>query len=204
MAVVQITRIQNRRGTSKEIPDHLEDGEFGVTTDTGEVFVGAPNLPQLQNRRTYPYQNIKVLTEFDVQRSITGDVYYHGPLVAARCVSNGVDTSVLPLFTNGSREFATYDFSLKSNDGNIKLMGIMTVCVNTTTPEQSVVNLTPGAMCSMNWPGDIPTSASGEFKLSSLDSRGINTGVTWLSFRNHYGLELVLSISGREWTTPVV
>lgn len=207
MAVFQISRVQHRRGTSSELPSALADGEIGMTTDTGEVFIGAQNHPSVSGRKSYPYQNIKLLTELDVQRSIGGDVYYHGPLVGAKCLSNNLMTSVVPLFTHNQRDFATYDFSLANANGTVKLMGIMTVCVHPSNPDASVVNLTPGSMCAMNWPGgtgNLPTSASAHFQLTRYDLTGSDTGTTWLAFRNNFGVELTLSLSGREWSTPVV
>ena len=207
MAVYQISRIQHRRGTSGELPNALEDGEIGMTTDTGEVFIGAQTHPSVSGRKSYPYQNIKLLTELDIQRGIGGDVYYHGPLVSAVCGSNSNMTSVFPLFVHNERDFATYDFSLYGNGGSVKLMGIMTVCVHPSDPDQSVVNLAPGSMCSLNWPGgsaNLPTSTTGHFQLTRYDLTGADTGITWLAFRNNFGLELTLSLSGREWSAPEV
>lgn len=210
MAVYQITRIQHRRGTSGELPDALADGEIGMTTDTGEVFIGAADHPAVSGRKTYPYQNIKFITELDVQRGIKGDVYYHGALAGARCAANNIATSVVPLFNHGQREFATYEVSLKSNDGGVKFMGILTICVHPSDPNQSTVTITPGSVCALNWPGgsaNYPVSASlnnGPFALSRYDLQGFDTGVTWLTFKNTYGIELILSISGREWTSPSV
>ena len=187
MTIYQISRIQNRRGTSGELPDALAEGEIGMTTDTGEVLIGAPNHPSVSGRNSYPYQNIKILTELDINRSITGDVYYHGPLINVDCPSNGTISSVVPLFTSGSVSFANYDFSLQSNDGTVKLVGMLTVCVHPTDPNQSVVNVVSGATCILNWPGGLantPTSTSGHFTLRSLDNTGANVNTTWLGFKN--------------------
>jgi len=207
MAVIQITRVQHRRGTSGELPSALADGEIGMTTDTGEVFIGAQTHPSISGRNSYPYQNIKILTELDVQRSVTGDVYYHGPLIAAKCPSNSLMASILPLFKHGERDFATYEFGLDGNNGAVKCMGIMTVCVHPTDPDQSAVTITPGSICSMNWPGgtgNVPTSSSGHFQLTRYDLTGLDSGQTWIAFKNNFGLELKLTINGREWSTPTL
>src|ERR1700691_1193445 len=87
MAIVQISKIQIRAGLKSELPDSLAQGEFAFTTDTGEIFLGAPNFTQVQyraiaNESISPYRNIKVLTEFDVLYTITGDVYTQGPLLS--------------------------------------------------------------------------------------------------------------------------
>lgn len=202
MAVYQITRIQHRGGTSGELPDALADREIGVTTDTGEVFVGAPNLPAIQNRQSYPYQNIKILTEFDVQRGIKGDVYHSGPLVGAKCVSNGEYSSVIPLFKHGALDFAILDFSLSDAARTTKMVGTIAVCVHPGDPNQSSVTVTE--LCSLNWAPTPGSLNQNHFKLTNLDLTGADTGVTWLAFRNDIGPELILSISGREWSNASV
>lgn len=68
MPVVQISRIQVRRGLSTDLPQpNLAEGEVGFTIDTGELFIGSPNFPPLVGRTNYPYQNIRILTEFSLQ-----------------------------------------------------------------------------------------------------------------------------------------
>jgi hypothetical protein len=65
VAVTQISRIQIRQGLASDLPVNLASGEFGLANDTGELFVGTPNLFQVANRAvTYPYFNTQVLTEF--------------------------------------------------------------------------------------------------------------------------------------------
>jgi hypothetical protein len=212
MAVYQISRIQHRRGTSGELPDALADGEIGMTTDTGEVFIGASDHPAVSGRKSYPYQNIKILTELDVQRGIKGDVYYHGALVGARCPRNGVWSSVVPLFAHSSRDFATYDFALSANNRSTKVVGTLSVCVHPTDPDQSIVTVKTHSV--MGWSetrdyldtivGD--ASRPGKFKLTRFDNEGLDSGVTWLSFLNDVpaGSEFILSVSGREWSNPSV
>lgn len=202
MAVYQISRIQHRRGTSGELPDALADGEIGMTTDTGEVFYGAPNHPAVSGRRSYPYQNIKILTELDVQRGIKGDVYYHGALAGARCPSNGAWTSVVPLFAHGARDFATYDFAISGNNRSTKAMGTIDVCVHPTDPDQSIVTVKTTTV--MGWAPSANLLDTNHFKITRLDSEGRDSGVTWLSFRNDVGPEFILSVSGREWSNPSV
>jgi hypothetical protein len=76
--VIEVSKIQLRRGLSNDLPGAptignpslpttpLDVGELAFTTDTGQVFIG----PELQNnggstfnRSFFPYQNIEVLTE---------------------------------------------------------------------------------------------------------------------------------------------
>lgn len=199
MAVYQISRIQHRRGTSGELPDALEDGEIGMTTDTGEVFIGASDHPSVSGRKSYPYQNIKILTELDVQRTVTGDVYYHGPLIGS-AINPGVNAPVAALFPHNSRDFATYDISLSTPDRNAKIMCQATVCVHPSNPNLSVVQIVPGSVCYMNWGTPLNTTANAQFTLTNVDEEGQDSGVTWLKFNNNLGARFIVSVSGREWS----
>ena len=125
MAVVQISRIQHRRGTSAELPDQLAEGEIGFTTDTGEVFIGTKaegNLTtgassKVSGRETYPYENIKILTEFDVQYTLTGDVYYHGPLKKHVMPGSGQILELFAIDDNVTSQFGNYDYSITTDTG---------------------------------------------------------------------------------------
>lgn len=77
MAVVQISRIQHRRGKRNDLPrPNLNEGEFGFATDTGELFIGAPTFPFVSSRETdFPYKNIQILTEFSNLNLITDSEY---------------------------------------------------------------------------------------------------------------------------------
>lgn len=47
MPIIQISEIQNRRGLKQDLPE-FEEGEIGLAVDTGEVFIGTPNLPTVE------------------------------------------------------------------------------------------------------------------------------------------------------------
>jgi hypothetical protein len=78
--IIQITKIQLRRGRERDLPGApsnlsplfftpgLGEGEIAFATDSGRVFVGhSPNTGNPNFRRaTFPYQNIEVLTENSV------------------------------------------------------------------------------------------------------------------------------------------
>lgn len=200
MAVYQISRIQHRRGTSGELPDALADGEIGMTTDTGEVFYGAPNHPAVSGRRSYPYQNIKILTELDVQRGIKGDVYYHGALASAVLPANtsNVDVSCIPLFAHNSRDFAVYEFGLSANNEGTKALGEISVCVHPSDPDQSVVTVAFKATMGFSQ----PALDALEFKVTRASSEGSDNGMTWLSCKTGTAIEFKLTVSGREWSNP--
>lgn len=61
--VKQISKITHRAGKTADIPESLEEFEFGVGEDSGRVFVGLPNLQKTNNRRTFPFRNTELLTE---------------------------------------------------------------------------------------------------------------------------------------------
>jgi hypothetical protein len=77
MAIIQISKIQLRRGVAADLPgkptslspitfeDALDSGEVGYATDQGRLFIGSDpsgGWPNFQ-RTSYPYQNIEILTE---------------------------------------------------------------------------------------------------------------------------------------------
>lgn len=77
MPIIQISKIQVRRGTEIELPGapssldpltftpSLDAAEFGFATDTGRLFIGhdpGEGNPNFE-RTEFPYQNIEVLTE---------------------------------------------------------------------------------------------------------------------------------------------
>jgi hypothetical protein len=101
--IEQISRIQVRTGKKDTLPEALAQSEPGFTTDTGELFIGAPDLEKIQWRRslatsnestnatgTFPYSNVKILTEFDVSYDLDGNIYQNGPLF-----SNSIPTSTI-------------------------------------------------------------------------------------------------------------
>lgn len=61
-------KIKIRRGNKLDLPD-LSESEFGFTVDTGEVFIGAPDLPSLENKgrsepnEEFPYKNVQIITD---------------------------------------------------------------------------------------------------------------------------------------------
>jgi hypothetical protein len=70
MAVIQISKIQLRRGKQHELDvGSLDTGELAFTTDTGRLFVGTdPEESGLWSDRTIlPFDNIEVLTETSVE-----------------------------------------------------------------------------------------------------------------------------------------
>lgn len=70
MAIIQISQIKHRRGLRADLPFSLEEGELGLTLDTGELFIGTPNLPNAKERakssaqQYFPFKNTQILTEW--------------------------------------------------------------------------------------------------------------------------------------------
>ena len=80
MAVIQISKIQMRRGGELDLPGKprttsplvfepgLDIGEFGYAVDTGRLFLGhSPNYGNPNYKRIqFPYENLEVLTEASI------------------------------------------------------------------------------------------------------------------------------------------
>lgn len=201
MAVVQISKIQHRRGRQIDLPTRLDEAEFGFATDTGELFIGASNLSSIRGRNTYPFENLKVLTELDMHRTITGDVYYHGPIVSAVAQPFVGRQNMFGLFREGETEFCNYDFSLKSTTSNLRIVGMVTVIVDTTNINNPTsVRVIPGSVNVIGMSlASLPFQDS--FSTQEFQLRNIN-GIIWMTFQNNFGEPLILSMSGREWSTP--
>lgn len=61
---VVVASIRHRRGLRSELPASLEEGELGLTLDTGELFIGTPSFPPATTRTVFPWQNTQILTEW--------------------------------------------------------------------------------------------------------------------------------------------
>lgn len=78
MATQLFSKIRIRRGLKTDLPD-LSNAEFGFTTDTGEVFIGAPDLPSLQDKgrsepdEQFPYKNVQIIT---AEQNLSGNQPY--------------------------------------------------------------------------------------------------------------------------------
>jgi len=95
MPVTQISRIQVRRGAKDNLPQALAEGEIAMTTDTGEVFIGAPNLQRINYRggSIFPYQNVRLITEFDLIHTMHDHVVTTGPLTRITATQRADDTN---------------------------------------------------------------------------------------------------------------
>ncbi|MNR88482.1 hypothetical protein D3C72_194200 [compost metagenome] len=106
MPVTQISRIQVRRGPKDNIPQALAEGEMAMTTDTGEVFIGAPNLPKIAHRggSIFPYQNIRLITEFDLVHTLHDHVVTTGPLMRVTAPTRTDDSKTFSFMYLGAPE----------------------------------------------------------------------------------------------------
>lgn len=106
MTTIQISEICIKKGESVSVPDALNEAEMAFAVDTGDVIIGAPNLNALSWRRQgktyeqYPYGNLRLLTELDYAKLISGDVALNTPLqnfnlpsTAGKTVDIGTTTS---------------------------------------------------------------------------------------------------------------
>jgi hypothetical protein len=163
MAVIQISRIQHRRGLRSELPEALGEGEFGLATDTGEVFMGAPNLDKIQHRKLggsrvegiFPYTNIRLLTEFDVSYTLTGAVYTQGPLLRAtlptRMTSTGATVASKTVGVEDPKNSDVKTLTLNNilgsrQDGAV----VMAIAVNPSTAKERLLEAQRGRVSGAN------------------------------------------------------
>lgn len=132
MTVIQISQIQLRTGRREDLPAALPENEIVTTYDTGEIFVGMPTLSKVQSRLPtmsspgrFPYGNVKILTEFDVARTLVDHVVTTSPLQrffsAERTLSNQAVTvnytgPVLPVDGSGVSTIRTAVIDVFNSD----------------------------------------------------------------------------------------
>ena len=100
------SKITIRRGERNDLPD-LSSSEFGFATDTGEVFIGAPDLPSLENKgrneqnETFPYKNVQIITTTSEHTEILDYTYKSNSPFNAQ---TGVHPT-LPVFRSYQQKF---------------------------------------------------------------------------------------------------
>jgi Pectate lyase superfamily protein/Major tropism determinant N-terminal domain len=82
MAIVSISRIQHRRGLRVDLPDNLNEGEFGWCLDTRELFIGNSNAFT---------GNSQILTQWSPNDKLIKHVFRGSSLIPARTGANGHD-----------------------------------------------------------------------------------------------------------------
>lgn len=108
MPVSLFAQIKIRRGLQADLPD-LSNSEMAFATDTGEVFIGAPDYPSLAGlgrsdaNPTFPYKNIRIITSSSDQSAFQKYIY----------TSNG---SVLPMTGPSITRPVVRSYSEKFND----------------------------------------------------------------------------------------
>lgn len=227
MAVIQISRIQHRRGLADDLPDALAEGELGFAIDTGELFIGAPTNDLVANRTAYPYKNIKVLTEFDVQRSITGDVYHNGPLkktevalyTTPQIILTDAGMTKVPLFKLSQATYGIYDFSLSEipaydadatvQSGNALHCGSISLAAGLPAAEITVglgqssavnggISVVSGAPSQLTGGSPAVPSTGKVAILATCEADGDDYQV-FLLIANRTTTRLMFHFSGREW-----
>jgi hypothetical protein len=87
--VSMFAKIKIRRGLQLDLPD-LDKAEFGFATDTGEVFIGAPDYPPLEGygrgeiNEAFPYRNIRIITDSYDQSQYLKYIYEGNGLTVAQ------------------------------------------------------------------------------------------------------------------------
>ena len=59
----EIALIQHRTGKLSEMPQALNQSEFGLASDANRLFIGNTANTYIANRTKFPYQNLEILTE---------------------------------------------------------------------------------------------------------------------------------------------
>lgn len=83
----EIALFQIRRSGIDQLPLALEEGEFGLATDTAQVFIGCSEYESLKERyrnKTFPYGNLELLTEFSDNLNIIEHHYISNCPVKAK------------------------------------------------------------------------------------------------------------------------
>lgn len=68
MAIVQISRIQQRRGLEQDLPQ-LASGEFGWSTDTNRLYIGNGSIAE---NSPLPGENTEILTQYSIVNFTSG------------------------------------------------------------------------------------------------------------------------------------
>ncbi len=195
VAVKQISKITHRTGTSNQMPSKLSQAEFCFVTDTGEVMIGAGDHPKVAGRKSYPYQNIKVLTEFDVQRELTGDVYQNGPLTTIILPDFGNKISLMRVESSATVHCGIYEFNLTSQAGCIT--GTFTVNYH---------NIAGFSYSHGNYTliGTMPNGSSPSMSLftPAFDS-STSEIVLNINLDPFLGSKTVLTITGKQWINSI-
>lgn len=223
MSIIQISRIQHRRGESRDLPEALAEGELGFTTDTGQVFIGAPYYSPIQWRRpstsnptgTYPYSNIRLLTELDVAYTLSGQVYYHGPLKSFNLASSASTPTLITNFPvegpNGSDSFII-DYSIAPRTlpiGKPRRIGTLWFMTDWDLQQASTPNTgISDEYHEMNINSTYPNGTTVEFTTSFirtndpvLDPDGTQRGFIQLRYTNLSGIPYRLHLFGRRWSS---
>jgi Major tropism determinant N-terminal domain len=184
VAVEQISRIQIRRGKKATLPDSLSEGEMAFTTDSGEVFIGAPDFSRVQQRSgsIYPYKNIRILTEFDVVRTMHDHIVTTGPLQRITATERDNNQAVsftfqhtgdeLDVDTNGDATTRIVNVSWNSSGSEPgDLRGRFIVSAKRTKSDTTITNIPSTAVSVIHQSG----TSTNSLIMIDLDQANLNT-----------------------------
>lgn len=127
MPVIQISKIQYRRGQKINVP-LLEASEIAFTTDTGELFIG-PDPSFIGPYPNSSTSNIKIMTEFDLPKQ-TNEIPLKTSAISQKTIlSDGSDNVILMLPITSS--FIAYFTFLEDATGNGQMGEIFGMCIAT-------------------------------------------------------------------------
>lgn len=217
MAIIQISRIQHRRGEARDLPEALSEGELALATDTGQIFMGAPYFQPIQWRRptptnpsgTFPYSNIRVLTELDVAYTLNGQVYYHGPLKTFSLGSAVSPTGIVNFPVEGPDGSDSYifDYSITPETnpvGQPRRIGTLWFMTDWDTSAATANVGITDEFHEMNINNVNPNGTSVTFSaqfIKANDSDGVLRGFIQLMYTNLSGIQYRLHVFGRRWSS---
>lgn len=135
MAQKQIALQQVRSGKQRDLPDGLEKGQFGFSTDVGRLFIGLPSSAEpasivagrnWSNAPNSGKENVEIITEFTPWEIVNGIVSKPNilPLPANRTTTTTV-RSTSRVFI----EYIAYDGNLLLETGSVQIVAFNTTRV---------------------------------------------------------------------------
>jgi len=157
MAEKQVALVQVRSGLSSQLPDSLEEFEFGTTTDNGGLYIGTSindttYVPRIRSQNNiYPYNNVEVLTERSDNLNIIKHNYigYESSPIVYPTIVNGLAT-VTTLTTSSTISINGINVTLTNN--GLTLDDTVSAINNTNIPN-IIAHNNNGLFCLVNLTG---------------------------------------------------
>lgn len=166
LPVNMFVKIKIRRGLKVDLPD-LTESEFGFVTDTGEVFIGAPDFPPLANKghgepqEQYPYKNIQLITNAGNQSSQIKFTYTSNGTIVPQTGPSSTQPVIRSYQERLNENVYFNDFRTVYTDGDISVdlnRALRQVYNDGGTSERKILNFSSGTLV-INQPIKLPPFA---------------------------------------------